>query len=287
MTAEPSLDHDARCVIWKGAPIELCRCQDPDGYTPRTPLAEGRLLIVDTETTGVNVDEDRIVTAVVGLIEPGAETRVQSWLADPGVAIPAEAAAIHKITEEYATEHGRPAAEVVDEIDRAIAAEWGPDTPLVAMNASFDLSLIDAELRRHHNRRLRIAGPVLDPYVIDRHVAKYRPGSRKLVDLCATYRVQLKGDAHDAEADALAAARVMWRIARDYPAIGDADPGQLHVDQQRWYGQQQTSFANYLRRKVAPTVEDFDERNALLTRADQVEAQAGGWPLRVITGGTP
>lgn len=43
--------------------------------------------------------------------------------------------------------------------------------------------------------------------------------------------------------------------------------------------------AKYLRDKVAPKQDDPDERAEVLARADQVEAQAGGWPLRLIGGG--
>lgn len=278
---EPVLTHDGRCPIWKGAPVELCRCQGEDGYTPRGPWSEAPMLAFDVESTGVDVHEDRIVTATLVIIQPGSPL-VRTWLADPGIAIPAEASAVHGITEEYAAEHGRPAAEVVDEIDRALAAEWDPDTPLVAMNASFDLSMLDAELRRHHNRRLRIAGPVIDPLVIDKHVEKYRKGSRKLEALCERWRVRLDG-AHDATEDALAAARVAWRIAHDVPDIGGADLADLHADQIGWYAAQQRSFAKYLRDKVAPGIDDPDERADVLARADQADAAAGNWPMRGVS----
>lgn len=285
MTAtEPRLDHDARCPIWTGAPVELCTCRDDDGHAPHVEWARGPLVCLDTETTGVQVDEDRIVTACLVRINPGEAPIIRTWLADPGVAIPAEATAVHQITEEYAAEHGRPTAEVVAEIEDVLLSMWS-DAVLIAANASFDLSILDAELRRHHSRRLRIAGPVIDPMVCDRHVWKYRKGSRKLVDLCATYRVRLEGDAHDATNDALAAARVAWRIAQEYPdEVGNVDPRELHAAQIRWYATQQKSFARYLRDKVAPKETDPDEQRAVRERADAVEAQAGGWPLRVIGG---
>ena len=66
----------------------------------------------DTETTGVNVTSDRLVTAAL-VLRPGGATpqgsdTVRTWLADPGVSIPDGAAAVHGITTEYAREHGAP-----------------------------------------------------------------------------------------------------------------------------------------------------------------------------------
>lgn len=288
MTAvdEPRLDHDARCVIWTGAPVELCSCRADDGHVQRTPWAEGPMTIVDTETTGVDTETDRIVTCTVIYLHGNADPQIHTWLLDPGVEIPEAASNIHGYTEDYVAEHGRKdVAAAIAEIEATIAARWSTDVPLLACNASFDLSLLDAELRRHHARRLHIAGPVIDPYVIDKGIDRYRRGSRKLVDLCAHYRVKIEG-AHDATADCLAAARVAWRIGRNYPdEVGRVDPRELHAQQTRWYGVQQRSFAKYLRDKVAPKQDDPDERAAVLAKADAAEAQAGGWPLRVIGGG--
>lgn len=279
----PVLEHDARCPELTDpglfAEPDRCTCRDDDGHTPRTPWSDGPMLVLDTETTGVDTETDRIVTATVVELHPGQDPVIHTWLADPGVAIPQAATDVHGITEEHAAEHGRPAVDVVDEIDRLLGTLWNANVPLIVCNASFDLSLLDAELRRHHSRQLRLAGPVIDPLIIDKHIDRYRKGKRRLENLCAHYRVRIDG-AHDATADCLAAARVVWRIAREYPAIGGADLRALHTDQIGWYATQQRSFAKYLRDKVAPTVEDFEEQAGVLTRADQVDAAAGHWPMR-------
>ncbi|MGO1294940.1 MAG: exonuclease domain-containing protein, partial [Cellulosimicrobium funkei] len=69
-----------------------------------TPWTAGPLLGLDTETTGLDVDVDRVVTAALVLREPGA-THVRTWLLDPGVEIPAEATGIHGITTAQAAAH--------------------------------------------------------------------------------------------------------------------------------------------------------------------------------------
>jgi DNA polymerase-3 subunit epsilon len=89
---------------------------------------------------------------------------------------------------------------------------------VVGCNLAFDFTILDRELRRHRlptleERLGRPIGPALDVYVIDKHVDPYRPGKRTLTDLCKTYAVRIDG-AHDATFDAMAAARIAYRIAQ-------------------------------------------------------------------------
>jgi DNA polymerase-3 subunit epsilon len=119
--------------------------------------------------------------------------------------------------------------------------------PVLAFNACFDLTLLDRECRRHGRPGLT-PGLVLDPFVIDKAVDRYRRGKRTLETQCAHYGVRIDG-AHDAIADALAAARVMWRIARRYPAVGGLPLEELHAAQQRWAAEQAASFRDYLIRQ--------------------------------------
>ncbi|MBN9328148.1 MAG: DNA polymerase III subunit epsilon [Cellulomonas sp.] len=167
-----------------------------------TSWSEGPLLGFDTETTGVDVDSDRIVTAAL-VRRDATSTSITTWLIDPGVPIPAEAAAIHGITTEHAREHGRPPRDALEEIAVELAEAFRTGVPVVAYNASFDLRLLDAELRRHRlptlpDRLYQAARPVIDPLVLDRAEDRFRRGKRKLVDLCGFYRVIESGSLHSA-----------------------------------------------------------------------------------------
>ncbi|KJK59697.1 exonuclease domain-containing protein [Saccharothrix sp. ST-888] len=194
----------------------------------------------DLETTGTDPAHSRIVTAALVDTLGGRVERISGWLVDPGVPIPAEAAAIHGITDEQARTHGRPAAEAVEEIAAALCARLALGHPVVAFNAPFDLSLLDAELRRHGRPPLAerlggAVGPVVDALVIDRSVDRYRKGSRTLQHVCEVYGVEL-ADAHEAGSDALAAVRVAVALGERYPAqVGDLTPEQLHVLQIDWH----------------------------------------------------
>src|SRR5262249_12478895 len=72
-------------------------------------------------------------------------------------------------------------------------------------------------------------------------------GKRTLTAVCAHYNVPLD-EAHAANADALAAARVAWRLAQAYPELRDVDLATLHRQQIDWAAEQAASFEDWLRR---------------------------------------
>ena len=223
-----------------------------------------RLAVFDLETTGVDVTTSRIVTAHIGVIGPdGEQLEAWSWLADPGVEIPAGATAVHGITTERARAEGRPAREVVSEIVDALRGLLARPLPLVVYNAAYDLSLLEHEARRHGVEPLASPAPVVDPLVIDKAVDRYRRGKRTLEAAAAHYGVVLTG-AHDAAADAIAAGRVAQALARKHLEALPDDLAALHGAQISWHDQQCDSFEDYMRR----------ERDHRFT-ADR------GWPTRV------
>ncbi|MEV7684790.1 3'-5' exonuclease [Streptomyces bungoensis] len=218
----------------------------------------GPLVAFDLETTGTDVETDRIVTAAVVRLEPdGAVAAEWNWLLDPGVAIPAQASAIHGISTDHARAHGVRAPSAVEEIARTVAEVLEAGTPLVVMNARYDLSLLDRECRRHGLASVgeRLGGepsPVIDPLVIDKHVDKYRKGTRALHALCAHYGVPLD-DAHNARADAVAAARVVRRMGEKHQPVGSMSLPDLHDLQVRAAAGQSASLQAYLRRTTNPS----------------------------------
>ncbi|MFF8839142.1 3'-5' exonuclease [Streptomyces sp. NPDC015130] len=212
----------------------------------------------DLETTGTDPLEARIVTAsIIEVDGAGDVVRRRDWLADPGIRIPEQASAIHGISTERAAAEGRPVREVADEIARTLAAYWEDGVPIVAYNASFDLTLLSAELRRHGlpslSERLGGAdiGPVVDPYTIDRAVDRYRRGKRTLEAVCGEYGVVLEA-AHQAAADALAAVRVAVAIAERHRQVAELDPAELHERQISWYRVWAEDFQAFLRGKGDP-----------------------------------
>jgi DNA polymerase-3 subunit epsilon len=177
------------------------------------PWFDGRMAALDFETTGVDVETDRAVTAHFAMVGGGEDAVTQDWLICPGIEIAEEATAVHGITNEHAREHGRPAPGAIGEIAFAVRHAIGLGLPVVAFNLPFDATLLDRECRRH-----LIEPPPwhemmgVDPFVIWKWADRFRRGSRNLTAACECFGVELGDDAHDAGADALAAARVTWRM---------------------------------------------------------------------------
>lgn len=202
----------------------------------------------DIESTGVDPESDRIVTAAVVTYDGGQAARVQAWVSDAGgVEIPAAATAIHGYSTAAAREAGRPAAEVVAEVTAALVAAAEDGLPVTVMNAPFDLTMLDREADRHSVKPLPTSLRVLDPRVLDKQVDRYRRGSRRLEDLCAYWGVR-HGGAHDAVADAVAACAVTAAILDAHPGIAKWPLAALHERQARWYADQQAGLREHFAR---------------------------------------
>ena len=190
----------------------------------------------DTETTGVSSASDRIVTAAVvtrhegfrpGLTHPGGAVDTsddsRTWLADPGVPIPATASEIHGITTEYARQFGRPSAEVLEEVNAVLASQMSSGGVVVVFNSSYDLTLLEAESKRHGVTPLarRLDGKpqlVVDPLVLDRAVNKYRRGKRTLTALVQAFGLDM-GSAHDAAGDCHMTLNVLTALLETNPQL--------------------------------------------------------------------
>ncbi|MFC8568646.1 3'-5' exonuclease [Streptomyces sp. NPDC057245] len=209
-----------------------------------TSWFEGPLAAFDTETTGGDVETDRIVSAALVVQDAsGLRPRTTRWLVNPGVPVPPAATAVHGLTEEHVQRHGRWPAPVMYELAEALAEQARAGRPLVVMNAPFDLTLLDRELRRHRASSFgrwleRTSLHVLDPYVLDTRLDRYRKGPRALTDLCTHYGVE-PADAHGAAADAQAALEVVRALGRRFSArLERLSPAELHTLQAVWHAGQ-------------------------------------------------
>lgn len=232
----------------------------------------------DVETTSPEPEDARIVSVALVEVGGGQPTMSRTWLVDPGVEIPEEAAAIHGITTERARADGQdPAVAVVEVVKTLVARPAG--AAVVIFNARFDLTVLDREARRHGLGPLdeypELRPPqllVVDPLVLDKWLHRYRKGSRRLDAQAEHYQAKLD-DAHDAASDALAAARVAWCIGqrgqvirrvrnsrdgrdlavlnREWQRVRDDLPA-LHLAQMRWAREQAVSLAEYFREKGEP-----------------------------------
>ncbi|GIG54773.1 exonuclease domain-containing protein [Demequina activiva] len=207
----------------------------------------------DTETTGISTAHDRIVTAAI-ITRTGDDVTARTWLIDPGIEIPARATEVHGISTEQARAEGAQPAVALEEIASILAGAMAAGFPVVAFNAQFDVSILEAELARHGLPSLgsRVpngqVAPVVDPLVLDRKLDRWRKGKRKLIDMCATYGVTVVADdLHAADADVLATLDVLRAMATRYPAIGESALADLHSQQADAHREWALEFAAWLR----------------------------------------
>ena len=229
-------------------------------FDPQLPSWAKRLAVFDLETTGLDVNTSRIVTACVAVLNQNGETEsVTEWLVNPGIEIPEAASRVHGVTTEVAQAKGSSPQESVVEIVQLLRG-LNTQMPLVAFNASYDFSILRSEALRYSIEPLD-PRPVIDPLVVDRKLEKYRPGKKNLATLSTIYKVELS-DAHNSTADAVAAGQLAQRMAAKYSEL-DIDPSELHDLQSRWADEWQLSMQEFLKKQNRP---DF--------RAEL------GWPIK-------
>lgn len=213
---------------------------------------DGILLGFDLETTGVDPFTALPVSysfVFSHINEDGVRIYDDDdyHVVDPGIPIPADAAAIHGITDEILISL-KPLGGVI-ELDKAIywiglrllwAAKKG--IPIVGMNIAYDLTIIATQLRLLDGPGLFLPN-VLDIYVIDKFIDKYRKGSRKLSALCKHYGISTK-KLHNASSDALATIMILETMLDRYPSL-KMPIDQLFALQKKWRHQQQLELSKY------------------------------------------
>lgn len=200
----------------------------------------------DLETTGRDPLDARIVTASIVVVNGRSEIlHTKEWLVNPGVPIPVEASEIHGIYTAQAQAEGADAATAVAEIS-AYLADLFQTMPVMAFNAAYDFTVLDREAKRHGVAPLAPA-PVIDPYIMDKQVDKYRRGKRNLSVMSEFYGVPLL-NAHTSQADAAATIGIADALAEKYPKL-QIDPLELHGAQVSWAAEQAAGLQEFFRRK--------------------------------------
>tara|TARA_R110002051_G_scaffold60546_9_gene110958 strand:+ start:68519 stop:69274 length:756 start_codon:yes stop_codon:yes gene_type:complete len=232
------------------------------------------ICVFDAETTGIDRENDRIVTFFIGtMTRDGVLTRSHSWLVNPGVPIPEGASAVHGITDEVAQSQGVDPATAIREMAETLGA-YGY-MPIVAFNGSYDLTILDRECRRHLGVQFTAdinAFVVIDPFIIDKGNDKYRRGKRTLAAVSEHHGVELVG-AHDAEADATATGRVAHAVLSKLPSTMTI--GALHDLQVRWAAEQARSLTEYFTRLgtlTSPIPESWPMHPFELAQAEAAQA---------------
>lgn len=196
MTADPNIDWPAeeptfRAVDWK----------------------RETWLIIDTETTGVDIETANVVELGLVWMEQGRVIRHESHLVNPGEPIPPAASEIHGITDEMVS--GAPTmAQLADKVLDAVSG--------VSVVCGYNALSYDFPLLRNligpalWDEAMRGAFP-LDPIVAVRHVGRWWKGQGRHRLSSAASRLRLDYpepgvviQAHRATWDCVMAGRIAW-----------------------------------------------------------------------------
>lgn len=214
----------------------------------------GRVLVLDTETTGIDVFNDRIVQLFIGIADGNGDLIEQyEWLIDPGIEVPEEASNVHGFTTEFLRENGHNPLFAFDQAGDVFTKYAG--IPWVAFNLNYDLSILDAEFFRNgisndFGQAVRDRVQLIDGLVIDRAKDKWRKGKRKLANMAEAYGIDFDPEAlHNAAADVELTAKVTRAIVNKHGMMTNAE----QADAYRTWA---VDFEKYLRRNDPEAVVD-------------------------------
>lgn len=189
----------------------------PAPTPPRKLQLERPLVFFDLETTGLDIERDRIVELGLVKLLPDGERQTRARRIHPGMPIPPEATAVHHISD----------ADVADcppfsRIARDLHA-WLQGCDLGGYNVErFDLPLLAAEFRR-----VQLEFPAEGTRVIDAYRIFAQREGRDLKSALRFYCDKELVGAHSAEADILATVEVLEGQLQRYPDLPN-DVAGLH-----------------------------------------------------------
>ncbi|MDR1010647.1 MAG: 3'-5' exonuclease [Opitutaceae bacterium] len=198
--------------FWKRPPANPTVAAYLDATSPRpphkAPVASTRFVVLDCETSGFDIQHNRILSLATAEISGGRLhiAKSREWTVfQPGAAMN-KAVAIHGILPAQ-TAGGRPEPEVLLEF-----LQGTHGAILVGHHVNFDIAMLDAALQRHF--RVTLRNPALDTaalamIAIEAFARTAYPGQREptLDEVCAQCKIA-PFERHTAEGDTFTTAQL-------------------------------------------------------------------------------
>lgn len=169
-------------------------------------IKQSDFVVFDTETTGVDVENDRIIEFGVAIYDGGVMSSRGHAYFNPGMAIPIESTKIHRITDARVAD--KPGFETF--VDR-LRERFDSTDFIVGFNClHFDLPLLACELARL-GFDWRPSAPVLDVMAfVNWHHRGLRRRTQEAVS--GVYGVEADGELHSAAIDSQLTGRLMYAM---------------------------------------------------------------------------
>ena len=220
-----------------------------------------RQIILDTETTGLEPNDGHRVIEIgcIEMVNRRLTDRTFHVYINPEREIDQEAIAVHGITNEFLTDKPNFSG-IADEF-----IEFVRDAELIAHNAPFDVSFIEAELERIPGApsifSLMHGGAAVDTLSMAK---EKRPGKRNSLDaLCRDYKVDAsERTLHGALLDAELLTRVYLEMTREQSRMFGVSENQSQNSQ--FEPIQKLTELDRVPRILAPTKAESENHDALL-----------------------
>ena len=222
-----------------------------------------KLITFDTETSGTDTKNDRIVTCFMRAKDGDKVVFERNWVIDPGVEIPKEASDVHGMTTEWVRENGRKdVAEAISEIMETLesfAAHPEEENYVVAgFNSAFDLAILDAECKRHLDCDLILEDArYIDPVIFSRVFDKYKKGGHQLITVAKRNGIEIEDERlHAADYDVEVTEKLVpimlnraWNELK--PLREGLTPDEFVTKLQEWQAEQKKEWARGLTKYFA------------------------------------
>lgn len=223
-------------------------------------MSNAEYFVFDVESGGIDVFKDRVVQFFGATADKNGNL-IDTWeiFINPGVDIAQEAIDVHGFSNEFLKGNGKPPHVAFEEIRNLFLQHR--HLKIVAFNMNYDLSILDAEMKRHNTsvtfgKWFEENAKLIDGLVIDRHKDKYRKGKRNLETQAKHYGVEFDPNAaHNALYDTQVTAKVTVKILEKFGVPTTRE-------QAAWQEAWRSNFESYLR------------------KSDPTATVERGWPLR-------
>ncbi len=173
------------------------------------------LVFFDLETTGTDIANDRIVEISLLKLFPAGNEEIKTFRVNPGIPIPAEATAVHGISDEDVKD--KPSFSALSEILLGILS----NSDLCGYNLlKFDFPLLRMEFARNNIEFNALGINLIDPMRI---FMKNEP--RDLAAALQFYCGESLENAHSAEADTIATKKILLAQIHKYDDVPNSVAG--------------------------------------------------------------
>ena len=231
----------------------------------------------DVESGGVDVKNDRILTCFAQVQDGDRILETREWIIDPGIEIPEEASAVHKMTTEWIRENGRKdVATAIAEISQFLFNWSLANHVITGFNHGFDLAMLHHEVRRYQGSDAHLSldhAQFVDPLVLDRAIDKYRKGRRTLEAVAQHYGVPFNPDeAHAADYDVKVTAQLIPKVLnaawKKIPGLRGNSPEKFIQNLQQFQADAKQEWASHLTEYFAKAGKTEEDGSPVIVSGD-------------------